>query len=130
MVEYPIQLAPIRVAIMLNLYFNVHTRWKVQSHEHIDGFGIRVQNIDQAVMCADFKMLVRIFIDECRAPNCKPFFLSWQGYRTNYSGTRSFCCLHDTFRGLIQNAVIISLQTNTDLLFSHMSYSNNLRIMQ
>ncbi len=45
-------------AVFLYFYFNVHTRRKVQSHEHIDGLGIRIQNIDQAVMCADFKMLV------------------------------------------------------------------------
>jgi hypothetical protein len=46
------------VAILLYFYFNVHTRRKVQSHEHIDGLGVWIQNIDQAVMCADFKMLV------------------------------------------------------------------------
>ncbi len=45
-------------AEFLNLYFNVHTRWKVQSHQHIDGLGIWVQDIDQSFMGSDFKMLV------------------------------------------------------------------------
>jgi hypothetical protein len=32
---------------LLNLYFDIHTRRQVQAHEHIDGFGIGIQNIDQ-----------------------------------------------------------------------------------
>ncbi len=45
-------------AEILYFYFNVHTRRKVQAHQHVDGLGVWIQDINQAVMCADFKMLV------------------------------------------------------------------------
>jgi hypothetical protein len=49
---------------VLNLNLDIYTRRKIQAHKHIYGFGVRVQNIDQTIMSADFEMFVRVFIDE------------------------------------------------------------------
>ena len=51
-------------AFLLDFNFDIHSRREVQPHQHIDRFRIRIEYIDQAVMSADFKVLVRIFIDK------------------------------------------------------------------
>jgi hypothetical protein len=48
----------------LYFYLNIHACRKVQAHQHVNSLGIRVQDIDQAVMSANLKVLVRIFIDK------------------------------------------------------------------
>jgi len=64
-------------------------------------------------------MLVRVFIYESRASNCKPFDLGWQGYRTNYLGATSFGSLNNSLGRLIKNAVIVSFETDADFLLRH-----------
>jgi hypothetical protein len=80
-------------------------------------------------MGANFKVLVRIFINESRAAYCKPFYPSWQGYWTDNSGTSPFGGFHDTLCGLVQNPMIICFEADADLLFGHnKSYSRILVI--
>jgi hypothetical protein len=64
-------------------------------------------------------MLVRVFIYECRAPNCKPFELGWQGYRPNDMSATAFGCLNDSFGRLIKNTMIVSFEADADFLFGH-----------
>ncbi len=42
----------------LDLDLDINAGGQVESHEHVDRLGIGIQNIDQAVVCADFKMLM------------------------------------------------------------------------
>jgi len=53
-----------RRSVLLDFDFDIHTRRKVQAHEHINRLGIGIQNVNQAVVSADFKVLVRILVDE------------------------------------------------------------------
>src|SRR5690554_2141946 len=64
-------------------------------------------------------MLVRVFVNKSRAPNCKPFCLSWQGYGPNDMGTTAFRSFHDTFRRLVQDTMIVGFEPDTDLLLRH-----------
>ena len=44
--------------LSLYFYFNIHTRWKVKTHQHINRFGIWIQNIDKAIVGTNLKVLV------------------------------------------------------------------------
>jgi hypothetical protein len=93
----------------LDLDFNVHTGRQIETHQHVNGFRIGVENIYQPIMRTDLEMLVRVFINESRAPYCKAFYLSWQGYGTNHVSTRSLGSFDYSFGRLIEYAMIVSL---------------------
>src|SRR5574338_409160 len=70
-------------------------------------------------LLADLAVLVRILVNERRTTNCKPFQLGWQGHGTDHMGAGALGRLDDPLGGLVENAVVISLKTDADLLFSH-----------
>jgi hypothetical protein len=72
-------------------------------------------------MGTDFKVLVRVFVNESRAAYCKPFFLSWQGYRANYVGAGSLCRFDNPLGGLVQNTVVVCFKADADFLFRHIN---------
>jgi hypothetical protein len=72
-------------------------------------------------MRADFEMFVRVFVDECRPPDSKPFDPSWQGNRTYYPGPGALCRLNDSLGRLVQDSVIVGFEADAYLLFGHNS---------
>ena len=77
------RLSPVNECVFLYFYFNVHTRRQVEPHQHIDGLRVGVEDINQAIVRADLKVLVGILIDKRRTTYCKTFHLGWQGHRTD-----------------------------------------------
>jgi len=49
---------PATVQRMLNFDLDINACWQVQSHQHINRFGIRINHINQAIVRADLKMLL------------------------------------------------------------------------
>ena len=105
--------------MILDLDLNIHTGGHVQPHQHINCLRIRIEYIDQAVVRTYFKMLVRVLVNKGRAANGKFFNPRWQGYRANNLSAAALCCFNYSLGRLIQYAMIISLQTNSNLLFCH-----------
>ena len=105
--------------LKLDFDFDIHARRHVQTHQHVNRLGIRVKNINQAIVRAYLEMLMRIFINKRRAAYCKPFYLGWQGHRPNNMGAGTFGSLDDPLGGLVENTMILSLKADTDLLFGH-----------
>src|SRR5258708_35944111 len=70
-------------------------------------------------MSPNLEMLLRILVDERRTLHSKTFDARGQRHGADHTGTSSFGCLHDALRRLVQHAVIISLETDTNLVFSH-----------
>ena len=46
------------ISFPLNLNLDIHTRREAEAHEHVNRLGIGLQHIDQAVVRANFKVLV------------------------------------------------------------------------
>ena len=107
---------------MLDFNLDIHTRWQIKPHQHIYRLRIRVQNINKTIMRTDLKVLVRVFINESRAAYCKPFFLRWQGYRSNNMGTGALCGFDNPLGRLVENAMVVSLKADADLLLRHIVY--------
>src|SRR5688500_5655583 len=64
-------------------------------------------------------MLMRVFVYERRAPNCKPFELGCQGYWPNYMSATAFSRLHNSLGRLIQDTMIVGFEPDADLLLRH-----------
>jgi hypothetical protein len=73
-------------------------------------------------MRADFKVLVRVFVDESRAAYCKPFFLRWQGYGANNMGTGALGGFDYPLSRLVKHTVVVSLKADADFLLRHIVY--------
>ena len=48
-----------------DLDFDIDAGGQIQTHQHVDGLGIRIQNIDHPVVSADLEMFVGVLVDEC-----------------------------------------------------------------
>jgi hypothetical protein len=70
-------------------------------------------------MSANLVMLMRVFIYECRAPNCKPFELCWQGYGPNNMSATAFSRFNNTLSRLIQDTMIVGFEPDADFLLCH-----------
>src|SRR6266446_4417698 len=103
------------------LDFHVHTGRQVQLHQRIHGVRRRLQNVDQTLVRAHFKLLAR-FLVHVRRPQDRPAVDG--GRQRNRPGNiraGALGRLHDFPRGLVQNSVVVRLQTNTDFVaLSHL----------
>src|ERR1043165_6767504 len=70
-------------------------------------------------MSANLIVLMRVFIYECRATNCKPFELGWQGYRPNDMSAAAFSRFNNTLSRLIQDTMIVGFEPDADFLLCH-----------
>src|SRR5208282_238111 len=104
------------LAECLNLH--VHARRQIKLHQRIDRLLRRLQNIQQPLVGADFKLLPRLLI-HVRRPQHAVFVLhrgQWNRARNLRAG--AFCRLHDLARRLIQNAVVVGFQPDANSFFS------------
>src|SRR5260221_7296632 len=70
-------------------------------------------------MSPNLEMLLPILVDGRRTLHSKTVDARRQGYGADHTRPSSFGGLHDALRRLVQYAVIISLETDTNLVFSH-----------
>src|SRR5512140_2437159 len=96
----------------LDFYLNINARRQIEPHEHIDRLGIWIENIDQAVMSPNFKVLVRVFVDESRAAYCKPFNRGRLAYGAYHMGTKTFGGIDNPRGRLVEDTVVISLKAD------------------
>src|SRR5690606_23246662 len=67
-----------------------------------------------ALVGADFKMLLRVLVDERGTPDSKPLDTGGQWNRTNHPRTGPLCCLDNALGRLVEYAVIVSLQPDAN----------------
>src|SRR5258708_27921823 len=109
------------LAERLNLY--IHARRQVELHQRIDGLLRRLQNIQQPLVGADFKLLPRLFIHVRRPQHAVLVLHRGQRNRSRDLRASAFGRLHDLARRLIQNAVVVGFQPNANSFFSSHCFS-------
>src|ERR1700735_1858390 len=91
---------------------NVHARRKIELHQRIHSVWCGLENVDQALVGAHLKLLAR-FLVHVRRPQYRPAVDDcWQRNRAGYIGAGALRRVDNLFRRLIENAVIVRLQTN------------------
>src|ERR1700674_3134826 len=106
----------------LNLH--IHARRQIELHQRVHRLLRRLENIEQALVGADFKLLPRLLIHVRRSQHAVLVLHRGQRNRSRDLRAGTFCRLHDLARRLIQNAVVVGFQPNANSFFSsHCSLS-------
>src|SRR5579864_9178180 len=99
--------------------FDVHSRRQVELHQRVHGLLRGFKNIQQALVRTNLKLLARLFVHVRRTQHAILVFHRGQGNRSRDLRARALRGLDDLTRGLIQDAIVVSLQANTDSFFSN-----------
>src|ERR1700728_2288864 len=106
------------------LDLHIHARRQIELHQRVHRLLRRLENIEQALMGADLKLLPRLLIHVRRTQHAVLIF-----HRGQWNRPRDLCPgtprrLHDFAGRLIQNAIVVSLQPDANSFFSnHVSLS-------
>src|SRR5438046_1785805 len=103
------------------LNFHIHPRGQVQFHQSIDRLRRRIENVHQTLVRSDLKLLTRLLINMRRSQNGPLIFDRRQWNRPSYPRARSLGGFDDFRRGLIQHAMIVSLEPDSDFFVKHRS---------
>src|SRR6201987_2108963 len=95
-----------------SLDFYVHPRRKIELHQRIDRVRGGLENIDQALVRAHLKLLARFLVHMWRPQHRPAVDDCRQRNRPRYICAGPLRCVDNLFRRLIENAVVVCLQTN------------------
>src|SRR6202789_2260469 len=98
---------------------NVHTRRQLQLHERVHGLIRGVQYVHQALVRADFELIARILVAVRRRQHRKTLHLDGQRHGTLDGRAGALRGIDDFARRLVDQAMIESLQSNSNVLISH-----------
>src|ERR1700733_703931 len=103
----------------LNLH--IHTRRQIELHQRVHRLLRRLENIEQALMCADLKLLPRLLVHVRRTQHAVFVLHGGQRNRPGNLRARALGRVHNLARRLIQNAIVVSLQPYANSFFSNHS---------
>src|ERR1700687_372001 len=106
-----------------SLNLHIHARRQIQLHQRIDRLLRRLQNIQQPLVGADFKLLPRLLIHMRRPQHTVLILHRGQRNRSRDLCAGAFGRLHDLARRLIQNAVVVGFQPDANSFFSSHCFS-------
>src|SRR5580704_4366633 len=101
------------------LDLDVHTRRQVELHQRVDCLLRWLENVEQTLMRADLKLLTRLLVHVRRTQHAVLVLHRGQWNRPRDLCARALRGFDDLTRGLIQDAIVVSLQPNTDSFFSN-----------
>src|ERR1700722_14268936 len=101
----------------LNLH--IHTRRQIELHQRVHRLLRRLENIEQALVRADLKLLPRLFIHVRRTQHAVLILHGGQRNRPGNLRARTLGRVHNLASRLIQNAIVVSLQPYANSFFSN-----------
>src|SRR5579863_10360569 len=101
------------------LDLDIHTSRQVELHQGVDGLLRRLENIEQTLMGANFELLTRFFVHVRRTKYAVLVLHRGQRNRARDLGACALRGLDNLTRGLIQDAIVVSLQPNANSFFSN-----------
>src|SRR3954447_22742709 len=115
-------ITPVRIGpIPLELDLDVHAGGQVELHERVHGLRGGVDDIEHALVRADFKLLARLLVDVRRTVDGEFLNARRQRDRPAHGGARSLGRVHDLAGGMVQHAVIEGLEPDADVLTIHIA---------
>src|SRR5277367_6466523 len=107
---------PVRITRSSQLDFDVDAGGEIELHERVDGLRRRVDDVEHALVGADLELLARLLVDMRRAQHGELLDLGRQRDRAAYPRTGPLCGIDDLARRLVEDAMIVSPQSNADVL--------------
>src|ERR1700761_2630669 len=115
-------ITPVRIGpIPLELDLDVHAGGQVELHERVHGLRGGVDDVEHALVRADFELLARLLVDVRRAVDGE--FLDARGQRDRpaHGGAGTLRGVDDLARGMVQHAVVKRLEADADVLTIHIA---------
>src|SRR4051812_26598838 len=103
------------VAFALRLDLDVDARRQVQLHEGVQRLLRRLEDVEQALVRANFELLARLLVDVRRAQHGELVDLGRQRHGTSDAGPGALGGVDDLAGRLIEQPVIVRLQPDSDL---------------
>src|SRR6478609_2202104 len=114
-------ITPVRIGpIPLELDLDVHAGGQVELHQRVHGLRGGVDDIEHALVRADFELLARLLVDVRRAVDGEFFDACRQRDRATHSGAGPLGRVHDLAGGMVQHAVIEGFEPDANIL-SHIA---------
>src|SRR6185436_4820087 len=103
----------------LNFDGDVHARRQIELFQLVHGFGGGVDNVKQALVRALLEGFLGLFVRVGRPPDRESFDAGRQRNRAGNPRPGTFDGLDDFMGRLVNDPVVVSLQSNADALSSH-----------
>src|SRR2546425_9561226 len=105
--------------IWSHLDLDVDARGKRESHQGVDRFRARIEDVDEPLVRADLELLPAVLVDERRPDDGEFLDPSWQRHRTDDVRAGPLGGLDDLGRRLIEQSVVVGLEADPDSLLCH-----------
>ena len=105
---------------ILKVDFDINTGRQFQVGQRIHRFVGRTQDVDQTLVGSGFKLLAAVFIFVNSPQNGYHLALCRQRDRAGYSGAGPLCGLYDLFGRLVDQNMVVALDSDSDFLFCHL----------
>src|ERR1041384_2247527 len=105
----------------LELELDVHAGGQVELHQRVHGLRGGIDDIEHALVRADFELLARLLVDVRRTVDGELIDARRQRDRPAHGGARSLGRVHDLAGGMVQHAVIEGFEPDADVLTIHIA---------
>src|SRR5438094_3065891 len=106
-----------------SLDFHVHARRQIQLHQRVHRVRRGLQNVNQPLVRAHFKLLARFLVHVRRSQHRPAVDRRGQRNRPGHFRSGALGGLHNFPRGLVQDPVIVGLQSNANFVaLSHLVF--------
>ena len=104
------------------LDLDVNASCQIELHQSVDRLRRWLDDVEQALVGADFELLARLFVDVRPSVDAELVDVRRQRNGTADQRTRALCRVGDVAGRLIEHTMIECLQTNTNILRFHVHY--------
>src|SRR3984885_15455115 len=116
---------PVRMAAALELDLDAHAGRQGELHQRVHGLRSGVDDVEHALVRADFKLLARLLVDVRRAVDGEALDLGRQRDRTTNGRAGALGRVDDLAGGMIQHAVIEGPEPDADILTIHIARNSS-----
>src|SRR5699024_8903430 len=103
----------------LQLDLDVDVGWQIQPHQRVNSLWRRINNVDEALVCAHLEVITAVFVLVRRPDDAEYVLLGRQWHRAHYSRSRTFHRVDDFTRRTIDDFVVVGLEPDADFLSRH-----------
>lgn len=86
------------MALLTETDLHFDTGCQIQLHQCVYSFFGGLDNVEKALVGADFILITSVFVDVWRNQNREAFFSGWQRDRTTHLRASTFCSIYDFLR--------------------------------
>ena len=100
--------------LRLNVDRDINTSWEVELLELVHCGCCWLDDVDQALVCADFELVHCLLVNVRRTINSQLADVSRKWHRAGNACAGALCCFNDVCCRLVDDAIIEAFEADTD----------------